>query len=596
MPKGGGAEHARDVPRPALEDLGEGHPGDVRVCFASRPYPNITFHDALFIDLSSQSEHGRDISAYIDDRLRIGESAMAVQIRKTIHAKAAGIFMWAILVVQDMNQEHDDGNVHRLQLHLDSVPATLHELYRHTLERYPESRDALLICFRGKLFSFDTLTSDQLWWGVQVGLGRDEDNFAEIYRQSTSLERARQIVSISRGLLVAQRFFQRLEYPATGDGTFNGDISDYMTPCVISFSHESVRDFLCKEAVHEARTQDDFVAQSHELLRDWCVVELRKQQSQAREISSWKNVANVGLKEQSTDWPKFEFEYPLAESAAEQVIRHSEFAQRHGRDQALFIRDLASHLGPSVFVRYGGASHFLGGRNALLQLLINTGCTSLIVRIQLEPARQARRSRKAFLIRPEIYPAPIDEHSDSRRYITSKSLQAVEALLKIHMELESRQPRLQQLLGTLLERWNPIYSSAHVVLSGAEPTLLELFEAEPPLATFFLLILAFPSVLDPHLDVLETLVLSDLMIVRDHRAPSSDRLRFLQIMQYFIEKGLRSDAINLEDPDLILWYRRHWGESYFDGVFRDVELSEECRITMADTEALLLAEYPNLAF
>ncbi len=69
------------------------------VCFSSRHYPNITISKGLNLHLERQEGHSQDIVSYINGELKIGHSPVAKQIRVDLERKAAGIFMWAFLVV-----------------------------------------------------------------------------------------------------------------------------------------------------------------------------------------------------------------------------------------------------------------------------------------------------------------------------------------------------------------------------------------------------------------------------------------------------------------------------------------------------------------
>jgi hypothetical protein len=565
----------------------EGHEGKVRMCFASRPYPNITFHDALFIDLGSHPEHSLGISTYIDDRLRIGESDLAVQIRRTIHEKAAGICMWATLVVREMSQEYDDGNVHRLQLHLEHIPATLHNLYRHTLERYPQNHDALLVCLRWKLFAFDKLNTMQLWWGIQVELDRDEADFIHEYRQFSQLDMARQIVSISCGLLVYRSQSHLPDGITPSTWTPPSPQANDRRSYVVAFAHESVRDFVFKEeALHGERNRDTFVAQSHVLLRDWCFSELNKRQKRTQQVPSRLFEEGPESRMESVKWKP---RYPLATYAAKYTIYHSEASERHGRDQTLFIRPLATNPEPAALICYD--PYFRATRGELLQLLIISGSASLIARTQLKPARDARQSRKAFLIRPDTDPA----FDDSRVVLSRDSPEAVQALLNIYLELEPRQYKLQQILTGLLTSAGQVDVRVTRTLAHAEPTLLDLPRSYSTLASFFLLALAFPDALEPHLDNLEKIALSDAMLSRGSPSSFSAWPQFLRLMQYFIMNNICSDAIDLKHPDLKSWYGNQLRS--LDVIHEDVVLSSgESRRILADTEAFLRSGGRNRAW
>lgn len=91
----------------------------VRVCFASRPYPQITFQQAVLLDLGEQAEHIEDIARYIDDRVFIGNSITSRAIQSQLREKAAGVSKWAVLIVNILNQHFDAGNVDALQQRLE---------------------------------------------------------------------------------------------------------------------------------------------------------------------------------------------------------------------------------------------------------------------------------------------------------------------------------------------------------------------------------------------------------------------------------------------------------------------------------------------
>jgi len=71
--------------------------------------------------LDGQNGHQQDISAYIESKLRLHKSK-AEEIKAAVQARAQGVFLWVVLVVKRLNQDHDRGNVHSLRNRLDEVP------------------------------------------------------------------------------------------------------------------------------------------------------------------------------------------------------------------------------------------------------------------------------------------------------------------------------------------------------------------------------------------------------------------------------------------------------------------------------------------
>ncbi|KAL2203592.1 hypothetical protein CC79DRAFT_1324470 [Sarocladium strictum] len=232
---------------------------EVRVCFASRPYPHVTFDDAVFLDLSQQPEHIRDIETYINDRLTIEGAIGAAEIRRKLLMKAAGVFMWAVLVIRLLNKACDEGRVGPLLHMLEEIPPGLHKLFAHTLDRYPEDRDATLVCFRWVLFEGNSMGPASMWWAVQLGLGVSDEEIQRDYQRMNEAAMERYILGISKGLV-----------------DFNSSPGPHIR--VVRFVHESVRDYLLHEGtlqkLYGVRNRTDFAGQSHELLRDCFAAEL----------------------------------------------------------------------------------------------------------------------------------------------------------------------------------------------------------------------------------------------------------------------------------------------------------------------------------
>ena len=66
---------------------------NMRICFASRPYPNVTTNYAMRLILHSHEGHNEAIAKYTQRRLRNGHLESTSRIRARILDKANGIFM-----------------------------------------------------------------------------------------------------------------------------------------------------------------------------------------------------------------------------------------------------------------------------------------------------------------------------------------------------------------------------------------------------------------------------------------------------------------------------------------------------------------------
>lgn len=79
----------------------------VRLCFASRHYPNITLPQCEQVILEEQAKHAQDISRYILGTLNADDGPDKSNLIYRIERKARGVFLWAVLVVTALNEKHD---------------------------------------------------------------------------------------------------------------------------------------------------------------------------------------------------------------------------------------------------------------------------------------------------------------------------------------------------------------------------------------------------------------------------------------------------------------------------------------------------------
>ena len=69
------------------------------VCFSSRHYPYIQIDAGIQLALEDQTGHGEDMEKYVRSKLKIGTSKAVHDIKSEIIRKAAGVFLWVVLVV-----------------------------------------------------------------------------------------------------------------------------------------------------------------------------------------------------------------------------------------------------------------------------------------------------------------------------------------------------------------------------------------------------------------------------------------------------------------------------------------------------------------
>ncbi|KAK3382275.1 hypothetical protein B0T24DRAFT_5660 [Lasiosphaeria ovina] len=232
----------------------------LRILFSSRHYPTITIPTGISMTLEGQEGHDQDIVTYIDGRLRIGRTALDQQIRTRLLDKAAGVFMWVVLVVDMLNKERDRGRTgRRLQKMLEDIPGDLHKLFSDILTRDGGNTDELRFCIQWVLFAQRPLGPEELYFAIIAGTEPDE--LSKWDPQETSPDAIRKfILSASMGLTEVT----------------NSD------PPTVQFIHESVRDFLLgADGLREVWPDSigrngDRQGQSHQRLAECCIEYINK--------------------------------------------------------------------------------------------------------------------------------------------------------------------------------------------------------------------------------------------------------------------------------------------------------------------------------
>jgi hypothetical protein len=314
----------------------------VRVLLTGRPHPITSFDDAVFMDLSEQKSHFQDIVHYIDSELHIGDDNKAAAIRQALVEKADGLFMWVVLVVERLSDYHDSGDVDLLQ-HIKEIPAGLHKLYRYTLDRYPEEGEELRACLRWLLFAKDpSLDIGQLWWAMQLSLGRSDQDISVEYEKRTAQDLCRYVTRVSKGL-VKTTLLSRAFAPGW----------PIWPECyTVQLIHETVKEFVCTavelQALFAVDSNAALLTQSQERLRDVCLAELIARRPAERTMTSEArlDIADLGWTWSENFWSASRIRYPLAVYATRKMVMHAESAQEQGIDQRDFLREMERRLGP----------------------------------------------------------------------------------------------------------------------------------------------------------------------------------------------------------------------------------------------------------
>lgn len=282
-----------------------------------------------------------------------------------IQEKAAGVFLWVVLVVDILNREYQRGAM-ALEKRFSELPSDLSNLFRNILRRDQgnsthRSSEELLLCILWILYAERPLTPQEydhaLWSGLHpkglVDLGLP-DTVSRFYNGSIE----RYIISSSKGL---------------------AELTRSVTP-IVQFIHESVRDFLIKDnglsALWPGLGLDSFNQESlgHEKLKVCCwqyVDHYLTESSNGRDCSLGPPILLVS---KGDDLSKHAF----LEYAAHNILYHANFAAVTF-SQSGFLSDfpLSAWASTVNYVEKVKTRHYRRDVG-LMYVLADRGCPELI--------------------------------------------------------------------------------------------------------------------------------------------------------------------------------------------------------------------------
>ncbi|KAK3683449.1 hypothetical protein B0T22DRAFT_519409 [Podospora appendiculata] len=243
----------------AFEEIGE-HAAktriNIRTCFSSRHYPHISIRYVKQLILKNQDGHQQDIAKYVRSKFKAGEGEAFKEASDEIILKAAGVFLWVVLVVSILNKEFDRGRIFAVQKRLREIPAGLKALFREILRRDGENMDDLLLCIQWILFAKRPLKCKEFYFAVTSGLDPNLETFQAEWHPKDVPESvmSRFVNSSSKGLAELT------------------NLKDHNRRTV-QFIHESVRDFLLiEQGLWELwpHLERDFRSSSHDRIKRCC--------------------------------------------------------------------------------------------------------------------------------------------------------------------------------------------------------------------------------------------------------------------------------------------------------------------------------------
>jgi len=136
----------------------------IRICLSSRHYPHIRIRKGLAIVLEDELSHSLDIQTYVYNELFGADSVWMEELRCRVCKRAAGVFLWVVLVVCVLNKAYDAGKGLRAMLQvLDGIPADLHDVYDSILSSAFRENDEAIRIFQWVLVARRPLTLRELY-------------------------------------------------------------------------------------------------------------------------------------------------------------------------------------------------------------------------------------------------------------------------------------------------------------------------------------------------------------------------------------------------------------------------------------------------
>lgn len=331
------------------------------LCLASRHYPRISVEHCEEFVLDHHQGHDGDITAYIRSKLKLRRSTFNDELASRIRQRAAGIFLWVVLVIGILNRESDQGNHHSIAARLEQTPNGLNNIFDDLLKE-ADAHTGLLPVIQWAMFALTPLKPEQLYYAMMSSI--DHLN-AETVAWNRSIVDDRTvtafIVSSSRGLL---------------EVTSNSSPDSRR----VQFIHESVREYMLNHGLCklDPSIADNVEARSHECLAQWSRIYLRQVIDSGIYISRFRPTQSSHSSVSTWHGFKHEehFPWPFLEYALEGALAHAEIAANLGLHQELdhdVPLDEWLHL-QSLELLPDDENHELARLSTMLQMLVAKGC------------------------------------------------------------------------------------------------------------------------------------------------------------------------------------------------------------------------------
>jgi hypothetical protein len=220
----------------------------LRICFTCRHYPIVNIHAAL--ELCLDRANARDISLFVESKLRSFQEQTGSRISDFISEHAEGVFLWASLVVgKVLSLDRDHLETAMIESEVRQVPQSLEKLFSEIIGQIDEKSIELIKCI---CFAARPLTLVELHWAIVLAQNKDLDSLQEFegaeYLRYNGFAMKWKVEMLGHGLIECR----------TSDG-------------VVQFIHQSVKDFFIEKVVPSLHKSTDSEETPHYWLAKICL-------------------------------------------------------------------------------------------------------------------------------------------------------------------------------------------------------------------------------------------------------------------------------------------------------------------------------------
>ncbi|EHK20092.1 uncharacterized protein TRIVIDRAFT_48177, partial [Trichoderma virens Gv29-8] len=231
---------------------------DLNVCISSRHFPTITLSDCP--EIFVEQHNSDDIETYVDCKFELAFATKRPQwelLKKNILQKSAGVFLWVVLVVEDVLRSWDDGNeMPYLNQRAMDLPEELETLFSNIFSKLePNARELTVKFFQWAILATKPLRLYE-WRHILAFIRQPTLKSLREWRQSNSFiesdeQLEKQIRTISRGLVEVKRVYvgdsqeEGIEAISNHAGAGSLDL-EHGDSRIVQVIHESVREFFLR--------------------------------------------------------------------------------------------------------------------------------------------------------------------------------------------------------------------------------------------------------------------------------------------------------------------------------------------------------------